>query len=191
MSRARGTAAVTILLLLALLPAPRAVPAAAGGVPVAVGAVPVDRPAPARTSECALHAPLSVDLVGRYLESWRITEFDRRQEEIVARIRYKERSHLFRFRVLQGGVLIIRIDDFLRLDRSALHFEGFVARLLQENDRLVIGKYAWDAGEGTVALEHALLAKDGLSFNDFTDALVRLLVTADQKYPELMKALWR
>ncbi len=160
-------------------------PARAGVVDPAAG------PPSAATHETALHRTLSVELVATYLRDWSIRHLEPADGALYARIRYKDRTHRFRFRVLPGDVLLVRVEEFIQFTRANLNFERFAARLLEENDRLVVGKFVWDSAEGQVALEHALVARDGLSFRDFTDVMVRLLVTADVKYPDLMRALWR
>lgn len=153
--------------------------------------LPVDAGMVEHTAEIVLHPPLSPELVESYLQRWNIKELRREGDATVFRLRYNERNHDFRLRIAAERVLIIRLENLFHLPRNHLRFTAMLAELMAENYRLTVGKFTWDARDGEVGVEHAIVAARGLAYEDFIDVMVRLLLTADRKYPELMRSMWR
>jgi translation initiation factor IF-1 len=137
------------------------------------------------------HQELTGEVILDYLTRWEIRDAKLVDNQISTKIRYKERNYQFNIRILPNDVVIVRIENLLFLPKNHLNFNRVSRHLLMENFRLTVGKFTWDPRDGEVGVEHAIVAHSGIAYDDFVDVMVRLLVTSDRKYAEIMKAMWK
>lgn len=87
-------------------------------------------------------------------------------------------------------VLYIAVVDYL--DLEAASSSGAMVLLLTQlasmNYELVMGKFQLNPRSGAITLSVELKTDDGLGFRSFEAAVHRLLETADERYPDLVRA---
>ncbi len=144
-----------------------------------------------KTEEVKLHNKLTTDLLVRFLKKWEIKNIEVGKNFVVTKLNYKEYTYNLKLIIIDKKILIIRIEDWFFIPGQHLNFNRIVKRLMIENYRLTVGKITWDPMDGEVCIEHALVSRNGISYDDFIEVIIRLLITANTKYPVLMKSMWK
>jgi hypothetical protein len=87
-------------------------------------------------------------------------------------------------------VLYLAVSDYLRLE-DATTSSAMVLLLTQlaaMNYEMLLGKFQLNPGSGEISLSVELNLEDGLGYRTFKAVTDHLVRTADQRYPELLRA---
>ena len=86
-------------------------------------------------------------------------------------------------------VVYIAVVDYLKVPADHRNCDKVLRRLMELNWKFNIGKFEWDSSDGEVRLSYALCTDNGLGFEAFSSALVTIVQSADDHYPELKELL--
>lgn len=136
--------------------------------------------------------PVSTELLVRYVERAGLPSPERSPSGVMVvpceGVNARFRLSLQHFEREQ--VLYLAVVDYMDLEVASS--SGAMVLLLTQlaaiNYELVLGKFQLNPRTGAITLSVELKTDDGLGFRSFDAAVHQLLETADERYPDLMRA---
>lgn len=135
---------------------------------------------------------IDVELVARYLERAGFPEPERSPTGLLA-VPVEGRNTSFRLTIQhfqREEVLFVAVADYLRLEdaSSSQAMVLLLTQLAAMNYDLLLGKFQLNPRTGEISLSVELNLDDGLGYRTFSRVVSHLVRTADEKYPELLRA---